>query len=212
MRFNTLHPDIIVEIIKIRDFTHNNKDIKIRYITINDNGNDTYNTECEYLSKNKYFEKFHLINTSINQKYVNICNRNLIKYLRERFSSNYNNIKSSYNIILTLYSKDYYDTHYIEYIIISKYYNFLNILFHLQQKWKEWSCANYWDNYWDDIEIITYYIVNGLKSFPSFTIMSFKTIGAINNNSINIDTVKTYNHRFKLKHPSPFTIKRKYFI
>jgi len=215
MRFNTLYPDIIVEIVKIRDFTHNNKDMKIKSIDVN---SYCYETESKLISEKEYFDIIRngTINTHINQKYINICNRRLIKYLHNRFSMNYQNFTTDDNLIISSYRRCMGGSIQINYNVLSKYWNIFNIIFCLKQapstapiEWELHHMMLYGYNYIDDV------IQNILFDIKSDTIVDYETKRGITLTE-KFQIHKAYNlpeNRTNIELYNPeFNVSRKYFI
>jgi len=204
MRFNSLYPDIILEIVKIRDFTYNNKEVKIKHI-------EYYHqmTIVGFMTQKEYRDTISngTINTLINQKYINICSQRLIKYLHNRFSMNYGNITTDNNIIISSYKKDSYGGIYIEYNLLSKYWNIFNILFSIKQSLYIQNDNTSGYNHFDAI------IHNVIFHIKSKRIVSYyKKSNILLNEKINIRNKKNYLSMDPYIDKPEFTVSRIYFI
>jgi len=218
MRFNSLHPDIIVEIIKIRDFTHNFKDEKL--IEVKNNG-DIYchqttdlNGEYKLYIKKKLFDLFDFVHWKIDQKYMNICCQRLIKYLHSHFSLNYfslndKNFTNDNNLIISLYTKHPNGVVDIRYNVIPKYRDTLNILFCIK------NMKLILIGYYGEYEYIDKIIKNTLFNYKSSQIIHYiydyrdYRIGRLFDGKIDIYSY--FNNKYQ-NNINLFDVSRKYFI
>jgi len=228
MKFISLNPDIIKNVMKIRDWVntennpiklyiqpHNiifpyiyNGKLKYRYASDNINGYYKYKYDYEIIDNN-----------NLNIKYINLCNKALLKYILRYFSYLSSDYRLNDNMIIQQIYYNQYEFDFpieISYIFIRKNNMFKHLYYGLKS-----------DSGFDD-DVLTYTYVFPKKFSSSFhkciTIKKFYTTkNNDNNDSIELSPYHTgnifgiYLNRSNselddLTNVLVFNVSRKYFI